>query len=418
MQINSLFKKIWCSRLISILGTGLTEFGISVWVYYSTGKVTPMMITMLCTIVPSILISPISGLICDKYNRKRIIFWADSLAAVMSLFILFYINLFEFNFGLICVFVFISSLANTFDTNAYQASITTLVKKEELKTANGLNQIIDSINTIFSPILAGILYSVIGLEGIIIIDLVSYLISMMIFLPVNKKNFSAMTIQASKEKELLKGFRFIWAQKSLLLLLIYFSLLNFLFNISTALIEPFGLSVGNTIELGIIKSCGGIGILCGGFFVSFYQFKHSPSKTISIGIILEGIALFLMGSTDAILFISLGRLLFSVMVPITNTIAGTLWMKKTPQELQGRVYASRAMVAKSLIPISYLLTGPLVDIYIPRWINSKNGFFLGEFLGREAIEYRSVFLTISIIVIIFTLGIYRCKTFKKLDNEI
>lgn len=375
-----------------------------------------MALTMLCALLPNILISPISGYICDKYNRKMVILLADSFAATMSLFILVYINLFEFNFGLICAFVFISSLANTFDTNAYQASITTLVDREELKTANGLNQVIDSISTIFSPILAGVLYSAIGLKGIIIIDLISFIISMMIFMPIDKKNFSGTVIQMSREKGILKGFRFIFSQKSLLLLLIYFSLTNFLFNISSALIEPFSLSVGSTVELGIIKSCGGIGILCGGLLASVYQFKISPSKIICMGSLWEGIALLLMGVSSSVFFVSAGRLLFTIIVPIKNTIAGTLWMKKTPQELQGRVYAARAMIAKSLMPVSYLLVGPLVDVWMPEWIHSKKSFLPREIFGMEAIEYRSVFMIISVVVIVVTLGISMSKTLKKLDD--
>lgn len=91
-------------------------------------------------------------------------------------------------------------------------------------------------------------------------------------------------------------------------------------------------------------------------------------------------------------------------------------MKKTPQELQGRVYAARAMIAKSLIPVSYLLVGPLVDVWMPEWIHSKKSFLPGEIFGMEAIEYRSVFMIISVVVIVVTLGISMSKTLKKLDD--
>lgn len=420
MKINPLFRKVWCARLISILGTGLTEFGFSVWVYYATGKVTPMAVTMLCAILPSILVAPFSGLICDKYNRKKIIVIADSVAAVTSIVMLIYITVFEFNFGIICFFILVSSTANTFDTNAYQSAITTLVDKSELKTANGLNQLIDSINTIVSPIVAGILYSLIGLKGIIIVDLMSYSISMIIFLQIDRNKFTSSNIQVvkEKEKELWKGFQFIFTQKSLLLLLVYFTILNFLFNISTALIEPFSLSVGSTISLGFIKACGGIGILCGGLFASFYKFKQETYKIICIGILWEGIAVLLMGSTNVIFLIGGGRLLFSLVIPVTNTIAGTLWLEKTPQELQGRVYAARAMIAKLLIPVSYLLVGPLVDRLIPNLIDRRSILIIRKILGMNAIQYRIVFLVIGVLVIILTLGINSSKTFRKLDDTV
>lgn len=420
MIVNSIFMKVWLSRFISILGTSLTSFGISVWVYSATGKATPMAITLLCSILPSILMAPLSGILCDRYNRKIIILIADTCAAGISLLLLIFILFLKLNFGIICLFVFLISVANSFDTNAYQASTTTLVSMEEIKKANGLNQIIDSISNILSPVIAGVLYSVIGLHGIIMVDLASYVLSMMIFVRMPAESFSkSQVIERKKKKGKAKGtwrgFQFIISQKSLFLLLIYFTILNFFFNLATSLIEPFSLNVGNSVDLGLVKACGGTGILCGSLFVTTYKFKRPSYQIIGLAAGMTGISLCLMGSTPRIPLIAAGRLLFSFFGPVVNTIAGTLWMEKTPQELQGRVYAARVMLAKCFLPISYLLVGPLVDVILPKIL--RQGGSLSKIiilLGGVAVEYRIVFLGTGLGVILVTILALLNKNFRYL----
>ena len=247
MNINSSYRKVWFARLISILGTGLTSFGVSVWVYTVTGKATPMVLILLFSILPAIFLAPFSGYLCDKYNRKAIIICADSIAALISVFIYICVSYYEFNYFVLCVFTFLDSCANFFDNDAYQASITTLVSPDEVKTANGMSQIIDSLDSIASPIVAGMLYPLIGLNGIIIIDLISYLVSLVILVTIDSSKFSMDNENQKKrntKREILLGFKFIFSQGSLRVLLIYFTILNFTFNLATSLIEPFGLTLG------------------------------------------------------------------------------------------------------------------------------------------------------------------------------
>lgn len=406
------FKTVWISRLISILGTELTSFGVSVWVYHATGKATPMALTLLCAILPAIIFGPMSGIICDRYNRKKVILIADSFAALFSFFLLIYIKFFDFHFSIICLFVFGSSIANTFDNNAYQASITTLVKTDEIKKANGMNQMMDSLGTIASPVLAGILYPLIGLSGIIIVDLLTYVVSLLIFIRVDKNKFSSCEKSRPKagntRKEIWEGFSFILSNRSLLSLLIYFTFLNFLFNISTSLLEPLGLTIGNSVQLGVIKACGGIGVLCGSLFATTYNFHVPFYKVILTGGLLAGVALVFTVSMPNFICVALGRLIFSSIVPVMSTLTGTLWMKKTPQDLQGRVFATKAMILRCFMPLSYLVVGPLVDSWLPHL------FTYASFTVTNLLVYRFVFLCVGVCVILLTLIVSGNKAFKRL----
>ena len=398
MNINSSYRKVWFARLISILGTGLTSFGVSVWVYTVTGKATPMVLILLFSILPAIFLAPFSGYLCDKYNRKAIIICADSIAALISVFIYICVSYYEFNYFVLCVFTFLDSCANFFDNNAYQASITTLVSPDEVKTANGMSQIIDS------------------LDGIIIIDLISYLVSLVILVTIDSSKFSMDNENQKKrntKREILLGFKFIFSQGSLRVLLIYFTILNFTFNLATSLIEPFGLTLGNTFDLGIIKACGGFGILCGSLVVTFSKKIHFTYKTIVIGGLVAGIALQLMGFTHITCIVAIGRFSFSFVTPILNTVAGTLWMQETPRILQGRVFASRSMIARCFVPLSYVVVGPLVDIVLPKLLQSNLGLIINV-VGTQALEYRLVFCGAGVLCVLITCCVAANTNFRKL----
>lgn len=429
MKLNKIFLRIWFSRLISIVGTGLTEFGVSVWLFDKTGQATPMAISILCAVLPAIIFSPISGIITDRFSKKRIMLIADTCAAIATviLAVLCFFN--HLNVLYVYIFSFLSATANLFDNIAYQASITSLVKEEEVKTAMGYNQIIDSLSGLFAPILAGILYSFIGLKGIIGIDISTYIISMIFFITVPSGAFG--TIEEVEEKGIKKqsfferisqGFQFIFSQKSLTLLMIFFALLNFLFNLTSVLIEPLSLSIGNSIALGLVKVSSGIGLMAGSFFITLIKTKVPYSKGIKYAVLIAGFALVVMGIRNSIICIAIGRIIFCFVVPIANTLAGTLWLLRTPKELQGRVFASRMMVVRSIMPLSYLMVGPLVDYVLPSWIHKDTSLtqLIDRTLGLELFNYRIIFLFSGVIIMVASylfFAMNALKTIGDFDNN-
>ncbi len=418
--MNKTFFTVWFARLISILGSSLTTFGVSVWIFEETGKATPMVITLMCSILPSIIFAPLSGIICDYFNRKRIIIFADSVAAITSIMLFMYLINGEFKFWIICFFTFFSATANMFDNNAYQASLSTMVSDSELKRANGMNQIVDSVGSILAPVAAGILYVPLRLRGLIVIDILTYIISMILFVKVSDSYFyshdGAKKDSGNALENVSAGFRFIFSQKGLSLLLIFFTLFNFLINVPDSLTEPLGLSVGGSIFMGVLKMCGGAGVLCGSLFITVKAVKKSYSKGIFWASIIAGIGIFIMGVRNNIYTIIIGEFLFLFVSPIVNTIAGTLWILKTPKELQGRVYAARSMVARLVIPVAYFLAGPLVDEWIPDFLEKKQPInaCLNLLLGAGNISYRFVYVMSGLIIIICAISFWTNKNMRKL----
>lgn len=421
--MNKNFYSVWFSRLISILGSSLTTFGVSVWVYGETGKATPMVVTMLCSILPSVIFAPLSGIVCDYFNRKKIIFIADSIAAITSLLLLMCLMMERFDFGIICAFNFINATANMLDNNAYQASLSTLVKENDIKKAGGMNQIIDSISSIIAPVCAGILYYPVGLKGLLVIDLCTYVVAMLIFIRVPACVFS----DSEKEKKehekffenILAGFQFIFSQRGLTLLMIFYAMFNFPLNVSDSLTEPLVLSLGSSFDMGLVKMAGGIGLFLGSLFITGKGMKYSYSKSIFISAVVTGVSICVIGIRNNIYSIMLGEFVFLFIIPIVNTLAGTLWILKTPKELQGRVYAARGMVVKSIIPLSYLLVGPMADRWIPMFLEKHPNACKGiQIVLKEGnLNYRLVYVLAGMTAIILALLFFSQKDLRKLDQD-
>lgn len=419
--MNKNFYSVWFSRLISILGSSLTTFGVSVWVYGETGKATPMAVTMLCSILPSVIFAPLSGIVCDYFNRKKVIFIADSIAAITGLALLMYLMMERFDFGIICAFNFINATANMLDNNAYQASLSTLVKENDIKKAGGMNQIIDSISSIIAPVCAGILYYPVGLKGLLVIDLCTYVVAMLIFIRVPACVFSDFPKEKKEHEKffenILAGFQFIFSQRGLTLLMIFYAMFNFPLNVSDSLTEPLVLSLGNSFDMGLVKMAGGIGIFLGSLFITGKGMKYSYSKSIFISAVVTGVSICVIGIRNNIYFIMLGEFVFLFIIPIVNTLAGTLWILKTPKELQGRVYAARGMVVKSIIPLSYLLVGPMADRWIPMFLEKHPNACKGiQIVLKEGnLNYRLVYVLAGMTAIILALLFFSQKDLRKLD---
>src|SRR5215213_5137860 len=170
---------VWFGQLVSLVGTGLTSFGLGVWVFQRTGSATEYALISVFAVLPGILLSPVAGVIVDRHDRRKIMILSDSVAALSTLVIaLLYVS------GTLAVWhiyisAMVSSASSAFQFPAYSASTSLLVPKQHLGRASGMMRSASAISLIISPALAGVLVVQIGLQGIIAIDFSTFLVAML-----------------------------------------------------------------------------------------------------------------------------------------------------------------------------------------------------------------------------------------------
>ena len=168
------FLTIWVGQLISIIGSGLTSFGLAVWIFDQTGAATPFALTVLFGSVPRILLAPVAGVVADRWNRRRIMILADSGSALVTIAALLLLRLDALAIWHIYLIAAVGSAAGTFQQPAYTASVTMLVPQKQLDRVNGLLQMSQALEMLAAPLLAGALFALIGLSGIIVVDFFTY----------------------------------------------------------------------------------------------------------------------------------------------------------------------------------------------------------------------------------------------------
>jgi DHA3 family macrolide efflux protein-like MFS transporter len=375
------FLFIWFGQLVSVIGSGLTNFALGVWVLKTTGSVTMYSLILLFSTFPAVLFSPIAGVIVDRYDRRNVMIIGDTISGIgtILIFALFKTNSLEI-WHLYIILSF-SSIAGSLQFPAYQAAVSTLVPKQHLGRASGMVQVAESIAIIISPILAGFLFQIIDLHGIVLIDFSTFVIAfitlMVVRIPLVASHNKEENKKPSVLKEAIFGWNYIIERPGLLWLLVFFAISNFLLGFYNILLQPYVLSFSNEKILGFIISSLGIGMLLGGLLMSAWGGPKQRVKGLLTFGFLSGLALAIAGLKSSALMVALSVGVMSFFMPLTNGCSQAIWQSKVPHHIQGRVFALRRMIALSLSPVAYILAGPIID-YVFEPSMKDNGFLAGS----------------------------------------
>jgi len=77
-----IFSIIWAGQLVSTLGSGLTSFALGVWIYEATGSATLFAINMVIWILPNVVLSPVAGVLTDRWDRRLVMLFSDTGAGL------------------------------------------------------------------------------------------------------------------------------------------------------------------------------------------------------------------------------------------------------------------------------------------------------------------------------------------------
>ena len=157
------FLVIWVGQFISSIGSGLTSFGLNVYVFEKTGSALSCSLVTLCAFFPLVFFTPISGTIADKFSRAKLMLIGDFFSAMCLGGMFIMISMGINNIPAVCIWVFLSSCFAALLDPAYKAVVTDLLTPEEYSKAGGLVQLASSAKFLLSPIFAGLIYQIFGI---------------------------------------------------------------------------------------------------------------------------------------------------------------------------------------------------------------------------------------------------------------
>ncbi|MBN2500089.1 MAG: MFS transporter [Anaerolineales bacterium] len=359
------FLILWFGQSISTIGSGLTSFALGLWIYAQTGSVTQFALIALSSILPRLLLSPIAGVLVDRWDRRRTLILSDTGAGLCTfLLAVLFIN------GSIApwhvyILAALSAAFGTIQWPAYTATIPLLVSEENLGRANGLQQFSQAAMEIFAPMLAGVLLLNFQVGGVILVDFGTFLFAvgtlLFIRLPQPPQAETAEHPKPQLLKDAAAGWQYIRADRGLLSLLIFAAVVNFIWGMVGAIITPMILSFTDARTLGIILTVAGLGMLTGSLVMSAWG---GPKRRIwgVLGFeLLSGVCFILVGLKPLVWLVMLAAFTAHLTIAIVSGSNQAIWQVRIPLELQGRAFATQQMVARSLTPLAYLAAGPLAD---------------------------------------------------------
>ena len=382
------FTFVWLGQIVSVLATNMSVFALTIWVFEETGSATALGLMQVFFITPLLIITPFAGVMVDRHNRKLMMIVSDLMAGLATIAILVLQAFGVLEVWHLYVAAIFQGLGNAFQWPAYSAAISTMIPKEKYGRANGMMSLIEVGPGVLAPMLAGALLPLIGLTGILSLDVATFILAILVLLfvhiPQPPRTVEGAQAQGNILKEAVFGFRYIFARPSLLGLQLVFFFGNLCAGIAYTVLAPMILlRTGNdSVSLGLVQSAGAIGGIVGGVLMSAWGgFKRRVHGVLG-GWIIASFFFALMGLGTWVPFWVATNALSALFVPLINGSNQAIWQSKVAPDVQGRVFSARTLIAWMTNPISPLIAGTLADYVLepamraPSSLSSLFGWFV------------------------------------------
>ena len=361
------FTVIWLGQVLSLMGTAMTAFALTIWAWQVTGEATALALVGFFSFAPTVLFSPIAGALVDRWNRKLVMILADLGTCVPTVVVLLLYTTGWLQVWHLYITGAFAAVFQSFHFPAYSAAVTMILPKEQYTRASGMISMAQSASGIFAPVFGAVLLSFVGLSGVMAVDIITCLAAIAVVLSVNIPNpptsEEGRKSKGSLLKESVYGFRYIYERPSLLGLLLVFFATNLILTLSGTLSAPMILARTNNdnVMLGIVLSLSGLGGSLGGLLLTMWGGPKRKVDGVLMGIAASSLCVSLFGLGREVYVWSLTAFLGLFMIPTANGASQAIWQAKVAPDIQGRVFSARLLIAQISGPISMLLGGLLAD---------------------------------------------------------
>jgi DHA3 family macrolide efflux protein-like MFS transporter len=371
------FFTIWTGQAFSLVGSRLVQFALVWWLTETTGSATVLATATLVAILPGVILGPFAGTLVDRWNRRRVMIMADGFVALVTAWLAYLFWTGSMSVWHVYAAMLARSVGGAFHWPAMQASTSLMVPRVHLSRVAGLNQTMQGALNVVAPPLGAILLSLLPLHAIMGIDLgtaaVAIVSLLLVAIPQPEGTAEAGAGQkVSVWDDFRAGLRYVWGWPGLMAVLVLAMIINFVVNPAFSLMpllvtEHFG---AGALQLGWLQSGWGIGMLLGGLILSVWGGFRRRVYTSLVGLVLEGVAILVIGLTpgDGFLF-ALGAIFVAgIMNPLINGPLMAILQATVEPEMQGRVFTLVSSLSSAMMPLSLAVAGPVADmIGVRQW---------------------------------------------------
>ncbi|MGY0234389.1 amino acid adenylation domain-containing protein [Longispora urticae] len=416
------FLLIAIGQLASILGSALTEFAIPIWILQKTGSLAQFTLFAALGLVPGLLVAPIAGAVVDRISRRKVMIVGDCAAGGTQLLLGVLVWTGNIEIWHLYTLIVCLSVSLTFQRLAYGSATAQLVPKQYLGHANGVLQMFGGVSAVLVPLCAAGLMAWIGLGGILVFDVVSYVIALTVVCLVRFPRTMAWRRRETLGQEILGGLRYSWGQRGFRAILGFFALLNIVLAPLFIMVTPLVLSFGTLVDVSHVAVASGAGAFLGGLIMTAWGGpRHRRVATMLLCAL--GLAAFGMvtGLSPTVWVIAVGGFGMSLWITLVNGIYGTIVLVKVPQRFHGRVFALNTVVAWSTLPVGWLVVAPYTSKFLEPMmapdgsLASTFGAVIGTGAGRGI---ALMYLLFAVVIAVHVLVSRRTGALARFDDEV
>lgn len=379
------FKKfliIWCGEFISSIGSGMTAFGLGIYVWQLTQSAMAVSMIEMAALLPMMLLSPVAGVLADRYDRRLLMILGDFVSAFGLVAMLLLMRFGNIQVWQIFACVAFNSVFVSLLDPAYKATVTDLLTEDEYSKASGLVSIASSSKFLISPVLAGLVLAVWGMELILVIDISTIFVTILAIFSVRKS--IAVVAQNKKELDFMKDFKEGWKiiteAKGVLLLIVLVSLLMFYMGFIQVLSKPLMLTLTTEKITGILQTICACGMLVTSILIGSGTFKSKYVDVMVISFVVAGIMMVVLGATTNIPLLVGAAFIFFAALPYATTSIDVLIRRNIENDKQGRAWGLISLISQIGYIVAYIFAGIFSDyIFIPAF---KEGGALAGSVGK------------------------------------
>jgi len=402
----------------------MTSIGVGIWVFAETGKTTPLLLTSFFNELPGMLAGSLAGVVVDRWDRRRVMILADIGQTVGSLLLMISFLSGRFEIWHLYGVAFLQGIFSAFQGPAERAATTMLVSEAYRERANAIKETSFPLAGILAPVLAGLLYTMVGIAGIILIDLATFLVAVVfllfIHIPHPEQSEHGLAALGGFWKEALGALRYVTSRRTLFMFMLFTAFMNFMLNGPLDLTLPYLILLTHSEKIaGSIIGVTSLGAFAGAALIAAWGGTRPRMKIIILGLIVTGVMFIFFGLLRTPVSISVVLFLLFMNLPIMQTMYISILQVKSPPDLQGRIFALNDQLGFMGSTASFALTGYLVDHVVNPSVGTPAWAVVQPLVGKDAgAGIGLVEVITGIIILAATLVVFASVHIRELEARL
>lgn len=358
---------LWSTQSLSQLGSAMTNFALTLWLYERTGSALQTALLSICSYAPYVCMSIFAGALSDRWDKKKVMLVCDTFAACCTVMVLLLLKndlLMPWHMYLLNA---INGLMNTIQQPASDVAMTLITPKKHYQRTSGFRSFSNSLVTILNPVLATALFALAGMDAVIYVDLGTFavaFITLLLFIRIPSIDDGRRDSREPFGAAVKAGLDYLRNHRLILVLILFLAGINLVASAFDAALPALILpreNGGETI-LGIVTSCAGIATLMGSLVVAMLPAPKNRVRVIYITMLISlGTENFLLAFARSPFLWCLGQVIGWILVPVMNANLDVTLRSTIPINMQGRVYSCRNTLQFFTIPVGFFMGGFMVD---------------------------------------------------------